>query len=542
MSSPRFTLIAALLLLTGGILHAELPPEAQTAVKKGLLAANRQDFPLAAMFFAEARELAPEAPELLYNLGLAESKIPGRELRAIVWFGAYLAANPGAPNAAAVKDQMDQLDATSQVNISRLLKAVADAANIVPEPDRSKPPGLVGSYAQGGSLQDAAILLVRNGNAGDALQLVAAIKETYWRSRGQGNIGLALSKAGDTRGAGKCYSLAMKTDSGPSYDLANTQARAGEIAAALKTAETLIRPGDARWGDKSFNLRKKAKVKASLDPTPQGGWESNYANCAIAEAMVVKGDLPGAKALLAKVERAANAMPEDKGDNTYKSDNYRDLGVALVHAGEVDQARQASDHVKVDSWKVDILAAIVRAQVRAQVNSGDFATAQKTTEQLTGYHKDNALSEITVAKLRLRAKSGDLEGAVKAARQLTKDKEDALQSLAIFQAGTGDFAGALKIVALIDAQYYYRRWAKAGVFAAQNQRQSASSTKDWIALNTELLDEPIFTDFKATVASLPSGSATETFKALRDAAESVLDIRELLTRMLKLQSQSQPKS
>jgi hypothetical protein len=60
------------------------------------------------------------------NLGLAESRIPGRELRAMAWFGAYLAASPNAPNAAAVRQQIAALDVRNQSNLSRLIKAIED--------------------------------------------------------------------------------------------------------------------------------------------------------------------------------------------------------------------------------------------------------------------------------------------------------------------------------------------------------------------------------------------------------------------------------
>jgi len=54
-------------------------------MKKGLLAAKEQEWLIAIQSFQEARKSAPDAPLLFYNLGLAESKIPGRELRAIAW-------------------------------------------------------------------------------------------------------------------------------------------------------------------------------------------------------------------------------------------------------------------------------------------------------------------------------------------------------------------------------------------------------------------------------------------------------------------------
>ncbi|MGP1614723.1 MAG: tetratricopeptide repeat protein, partial [Pollutimonas bauzanensis] len=75
---------------------APLPPAAQEALNKGIIAAKVPDYPLAIRYFEEARKLAPDAPVVYLNLGLAESKIPSRELRAIAWFGVYLAAYPDA--------------------------------------------------------------------------------------------------------------------------------------------------------------------------------------------------------------------------------------------------------------------------------------------------------------------------------------------------------------------------------------------------------------------------------------------------------------
>jgi hypothetical protein len=80
---------------------APLPSAAQEVLNKGILAAKLPDYLLAIRYFEEARKLAPQAPVIFLNLGIAESKMPGRELRAIAWFGAYLSAAPDATNAAA---------------------------------------------------------------------------------------------------------------------------------------------------------------------------------------------------------------------------------------------------------------------------------------------------------------------------------------------------------------------------------------------------------------------------------------------------------
>ena len=118
------------------IAPAPLPPAAQQALDKGIIAARGPDYLLAIRFFEEARKIVPKAPVIYLNLGLAESRIPGRELRAIAWFGAYLAANPDTLNAAAVKEQIAVLDVRNRSNVSRLIKAVQDAASQMPKDTR----------------------------------------------------------------------------------------------------------------------------------------------------------------------------------------------------------------------------------------------------------------------------------------------------------------------------------------------------------------------------------------------------------------------
>ncbi len=324
--------VAALLALLVASLRAELPPDAQSAMEKGVLAAQQQDFALAAKFFAEAREFAPEAPELLYNLGLAESKIPGRELRAIAWFGAYLAANPAAPNAKAVKKQMDALDVTSQINTTKFIKTVVDAAKLLHAPDHPNPGGLIMPY-MGGPLHEAAVLLARNGETAEALKIAAAIKDPRWRSWAQAGIAMALALDGDRTGADKFRRLSAQTDT-------------------------------------------------SFAPS---NWDMVLANI-----------------------------------------------------------------------------------------TGRIGPALKTIES--------------------------------------------------------DFAGTLKSG---------DRWT---VLHAQLQRQTASSAQDWIALNTLVMSEPIFTDFTATLETLPKGKASDTFRALRYAASGILDLRAVVTRMMKMQRAKQIKS
>src|SRR5215471_18436290 len=74
--------------------NGNLNPASQTAMERGIAAARQQDYKLAYRYFLEAQKADPDAPQIWFNLGLAASKLPGYELRALAWFQAYLLAVP----------------------------------------------------------------------------------------------------------------------------------------------------------------------------------------------------------------------------------------------------------------------------------------------------------------------------------------------------------------------------------------------------------------------------------------------------------------
>jgi hypothetical protein len=88
---------------------ATLTPEAQQAFDEGIAAEQQGNYLLASQFFLSAEKLAPENAAIVYNLALAESRIPGRELRSMAWFEAFLATHANAANAEQVKAQIDAL-------------------------------------------------------------------------------------------------------------------------------------------------------------------------------------------------------------------------------------------------------------------------------------------------------------------------------------------------------------------------------------------------------------------------------------------------
>jgi tetratricopeptide (TPR) repeat protein len=259
-----------------------LPPAAQEALNKGIIAAKVSDYLLAIRYFEEARKLAPQAPVIYLNMGLAESRIPGRELRAMAWFGAYLAAYPDAPNAAAVKEQIGVLEVRSQSNISRLIATIEDVANQIPRSkvwpeDQWVDPSDMRRFA----LADVASLWQENGDFTAALKTASSHPSNIFKSGLQKDIGWAQIKAGDLKGAQRTFTAAMQTADSVGYsglrmdvlitNIAAGHARTGDIVGALQSVDRLrddylksqaqfnialqqVRAGDVAGSRKTFTI------------------------------------------------------------------------------------------------------------------------------------------------------------------------------------------------------------------------------------------------------------------------------------------------
>jgi hypothetical protein len=310
-------------------LHAELAPDAQQAINRGIVAAGQQDYLLAIRYFGDARKLAPDAPEIYYDLGLAESRIPGRELRAVAWFAAYLSASPNAQNATAVRGEIDTLDIKSQSNLSRLIKSVQDSATQM----RDNQEFYLGQVAG---------LWTGAGDMTATLKVIDHIKDAFRKDQAWANAAEAQMNAGDMAGALKSteqIQVDVRTKTETLDHIAKAQVKAGDVAAALKTfmlARTsaehnqdamtkhnqleAIAGDQADAGDIAGAQSTLAAVGAPLprpdviknDPImktwPDDKYYIDFARDHIAEAQIKAGDIAGAQKTAALV-RAANLKP-----------------------------------------------------------------------------------------------------------------------------------------------------------------------------------------------------------------------------------------
>ena len=343
-------LVAALLVLVVAPLRAELPPEAQAALNKGIMAAKQQEWEIAIRSFQEARKTAPDAPEVFYNLGLAESKMPGRELRAIAWFGAYLSATTNAPNAAAVKDKIAELQIKNEGNTSRLIKQMQDAASQMEWGSRN------------GGLSYVAYLWADAGDILAALKTVDLMEDRDKDGMVKEGIASTQARNGDITGAQKTANLIQhgENSSHAQRTIAEAQIKAGDIAGAQKTLAS---------AQKNADLEKDAYSKSR-------------SRSLIAKAQIKAGDTAGAQKTLASAQKAAEFIKHATWKNGAQqdiSDAAKAIAEAQATSGDIAGAQKTAALIKDASYKRYAQAVIAEAQAAGIIITPN-STRQSTSD------------------------------------------------------------------------------------------------------------------------------------------------------------------
>ena len=106
-------------------------------MNRGLAAVQQQHYKSAYRYFLDAQKISPDASQVWFNLGLAASKIPGHEFRAIAWLKAYLLANPNVKNAEAIRGANARLEAAYEWRSRKVIEALEPIAKLIV--DNEKP-------------------------------------------------------------------------------------------------------------------------------------------------------------------------------------------------------------------------------------------------------------------------------------------------------------------------------------------------------------------------------------------------------------------
>lgn len=481
---------------------APLPPAAQEAFDKGIMAAREQGFLVAIRYLQEARKLAPHAPQIFRSLGAVEAKIQGRELRAIAWYGAYLSALPNAPDAVEVKKEIGRLEVKSQIQISNLIKSVQDAAQA------------------SGDNKDLALVYLAElwAKAGD-IEMALKTSEQNQTRKGQADpkIVQVQLEAGDIAGAQRTANLIKDS---PFY----------LYQAQLAIAESQIITNDIAGAKVTLAAALKT---ADLFKMPWSAFDKSRAETAIAEAQIKVADIKGAQKTLVSALKSAESI------ESVSLRGYLYIAMAQLKTGDIAGAQKITELIPDGYEKSDAQKAIAKAQVK----DGDMAGAQKTlasAQRTIAQLKDAGVRN---ARLRINAGNqlevGDIAGAQQTA-DLIQEKERKSDSLK-------DIAKAKELAkaGLPYPSLYAGSSIRPSKLDTQSQKPPVIKVSDWL----DKLDEgriyvkcPLntgpFLDLAYHLKSLPpSNHPYNVFMSLRETAETIVNAQIVIQQMLKQKGQ-----
>jgi len=393
-----------------------LPAAAQKALDKGVVAAQAGDYPSAIELFEQARALAPQSAILFLNRGLAESKMPSRELRAIAWFGAYLAVAPDAANAPAVKRQIAALQIQNRQTIARFTASVTAAARLTQF-----------KSDQGKAQANHAVALVGIGDVAGAKAVADTIVSAISKSQALRAIAQKLAAGGDKAGARALLAVASTAASDEDNNLWEKLTALQEIGSDQEAL------GDAENARLTLAATRSAIEKFSDPKDKATAWIQ------FAKGRLKAGHSDDARAALAAADASAGRIT----DAYWATQTASAVGQAQAQAGDFPGAFRTASRLTDGHEKGTVQAAIVEAQTRR----GDLAGAKATVERMDDGKKDTARRQIVRTQIEMGDKAGAQATLLEVDRVPGK-KTSALEAcvsmaaLAELQARAGDFQGA----------------------------------------------------------------------------------------------------
>jgi tetratricopeptide (TPR) repeat protein len=568
-----------LVCLTGvGTLHAQLPAPAQDALDRGVIAAKLPDYPLAIKYFEEARKIAPDAPVVYFNLGLAESKIPGRELRAICWLAAYLSAEPNAANRAAVLEEIKLLEVKNQSNFQRVIGAMEIGAKSIAGSDKYDFwPDITRTWMQSGDLTDAIKAAEKSKDTPKA-ELVQALIE-------KGDLAQAEKVAATI--TDKTAEIAKVR---VMIGYADDKIRTGNPKVAREILRTAVKSPDliklwevlqnnAKIAVLQSKIGDQEGVKTTLEEIQRNyekisGWEADSKInlfMKVAEAQTKAGDSAGSRETLITAHNLAETIPKVDKSNIYasdkKSESFNKIAVQEAQNGDFALALKTTESITDEYYKYLALNEIAKSQA----NSGDFVQAKKTIDLITGFPKSTGLTLVA----REQANAGDRSGTLETLNLILSDKAlierikqkkpeinegnvKMLTEVADVQALAGDIPAARKTLAIAQ-QLCDRITNNKGYITEDNSNRKAaqyninrivgkigrtdSPASVWIVYLEDSntyddapLNLPMFLDLTEHLKSLPQSNDPEVvFKSLRDTADRMARAQTTILGLLKEQ-------
>ena len=553
--AAQFCLLALLAGAQSG--EPALPAEAQAQVNRGLGAVKTQEWALAARYFEDARKQAPWSAEILYDTGLAYAN-GGQEIEGVAWLKAYLAAAPGAANAASVRAEIEKHQTAAQIQIARIFQAAEAAAEKL-----NGPSGLPHSQALRGIAQERA----RAGDIEGALVIAGRPGILYWESARQqelwGLYAAGLAAANDPDGAQ--YALtrsesAATTDSPrPDHDdlwkdISNQFLKRRDLDKAWKAGKLIRDPkkrgeqlnevaklqvedGDFIPAEDVLPLlsdqiggyllesiaRKQREAKAfaaAVATAERISASGEYAPITRAQALAdiawdqfKAGDVAGAKSTAREALATGWTGPnvrETEGPfkASMEAGKYWDAVRACAILGDYERAFSLAKQVKMDPYSAEGRGEAFGVIAYVQAMNGDLNAANNTLKRAAGVLYVGEPKKDSGKSASRDEDNEDFGGANRMLAQAFVDKGDlprAIQTLKASRVKDSPFADSIRSV--VDA-YAAKGNFKEALGAAQLLADEAKKGQEWAP------DEFAYCLGSVAVAQIRAGDAGEAQRTL----------------------------
>lgn len=543
-----------------------LPMEAQSAMEQGIAAGKKDDYLAAISHFEEARKVAPHDPLLLGYLGFAESKVPGRELRAICWLEAYLAASPSARNATTVAAEIANLKLKARRTLLALVGALDKAADLLPKATKDDGPSFVDPRGteQDHGMMTVAVLLARAGNLEAADQRAGGIGNARIRTQAQAAMATSVALSGDLEN-GKVFLSKAVESAEKSKRLYSESHQDGRCHAFSVVVQAMADMGDAAGSRDLATRIEDAKDRCRAQVT-------------IVRAQANAGDFPGAIASAEEIpvhfyRSVAQAIiartAAECGDQATATSLLKLATDSASLAGIKYTPNSRFYHYEdIDSiigylfpLKVNMLTmkAIQPPPPQSVENINRENRNEGTDQGLKEYEENTLYLDLFLTQGLIGLPySKSLEHYETGGFGWPPSSVPRMR-LGLARAALGDYNGALEVVssgpwtpethaAIADALSLTgnRLGAKMHLMAAQTQaksidrndkrrskvqRQLAEVGNRWIAANDYLLNDSMFTDLPAHLNHIPDGPMPLTFAALADTALGYADALQAVLTM-----------
>ena len=413
-----------------------LSAETEALIESGMEAIKDGQWDQAIKSLTEVQAEAPKSYKILYNLGIANAEAGERDVIAIAWFNAYLAAVPDALEREQVLEQLENLKIKVNASIVKMLRmADVEAAKITDEQMKFE------------TYRAIAMAEIYVGEMSEAKRYAELITDENSSSSIYLEISRTQARDGDITGARETVDMIVVDDqkSEAYSEIARLQIESGDLEGAREIAALMI--DDYNKSRVYYDIVRvqadKGDVQSAMDTTAliTDDEFSSYAYDNVIAAQAKAGDISGAARTLLMVE-----------DPSLEA--YRNIAEAQIKAGDTAGAIETIGLVEIDQNRARVYSGLISSRIEDEDISGVQEMLALVTEE--SINDDFVRFELYEEIARARAEAGDIDGAKSTLSMVTDEnfKIGAYLTILHKQLDGDDISGAIETSSLIGEDEY----------------------------------------------------------------------------------------